>query len=97
MALQIWPHAAQRQYVKVLTSLLVVLTWTDVQKGQLFGTVVFDVVSIDSRRYGRNAALFSARVFSSAARASDASFFCCAAARCGASRSSSRIACVLAV
>jgi len=40
LAFQIWPHAAQRQYVKTLTCLLVVLTLTELQKGQFFGTSV---------------------------------------------------------
>ena len=39
-AFQIWPHAAQRQYVKALTSLLVVRMLTELQKGQLLGAAV---------------------------------------------------------
>lgn len=31
---QIWPHAVHRQYVASLTSLLVVPTFSDLQKGQ---------------------------------------------------------------
>ena len=46
LAFQIWPHAAQRQYVKALTSLLVVLTLTEVQKGQLLGAVISGFVYI---------------------------------------------------
>jgi hypothetical protein len=46
LAFQIWPQAAQRQYVKALTSLLVVLTLTELQKGQLLGAVVSGFVYI---------------------------------------------------
>ncbi|MGH7555059.1 MAG: hypothetical protein ACREMQ_18825, partial [Longimicrobiales bacterium] len=35
---QIWPHAVQRQYVETFTSLLVVLTSAEPQKGQALGT-----------------------------------------------------------
>jgi hypothetical protein len=38
-AFKIWPPAAQRQYVKGLTSLLVVLTLTELQRAAL-GAVV---------------------------------------------------------
>lgn len=37
LAFQIWPHDAQRQYVAALTSLLVVLTSTELQNGQVLG------------------------------------------------------------
>jgi hypothetical protein len=40
LAFQIWPHAAQRQYVETSTALLVVVTSTDLQKGQDFGATV---------------------------------------------------------
>jgi hypothetical protein len=37
---QIWPHAVQRQYVETFTSLLVVFTSGEVQKGQTLGATV---------------------------------------------------------
>src|SRR3954467_3678292 len=36
-AFQIWPHAAQRQYVDAFTSLLVVVILSELQNGQVFG------------------------------------------------------------
>jgi hypothetical protein len=40
LAFQIWPHAVQRQYVETSTGLLVVVTSTELQKGQHFGATV---------------------------------------------------------
>ena len=40
LAFQIWPHAAQRQYVETSTALLVVVTSAEVQNGQNFGPTV---------------------------------------------------------
>jgi hypothetical protein len=40
LAFQIWPHAAQRQYVETSTALLVVVRSTELQKGQDFGATV---------------------------------------------------------
>ncbi|MBI3046692.1 MAG: hypothetical protein HYY76_00120 [Acidobacteria bacterium] len=37
---QIWPHAVQRQYVETFTSLAVVLTSGELQKGQALGVTV---------------------------------------------------------
>ena len=43
LAFQIWPHAAQRQYVVAFTSLLVVLSSTELQKGQVLGATIGSV------------------------------------------------------
>lgn len=54
-AFQIWPHAAQRQYVDALTFLLVVLMSTELQKGQVVGAAVSDgwmSIHLDSQRRG---------------------------------------------
>jgi hypothetical protein len=37
LAFQIWPHVVQRQYVEMFTALLVVVTSTELQKGQALG------------------------------------------------------------
>ena len=47
--------------------------------------------------YGRKPALFAIRAFSCDRRVSSFSFFCRAISRCGASRSSNRMACLSAL
>jgi hypothetical protein len=46
---QIWPHAVQRQYVETFTALLVVVTSTELQKGQAVGATIASIAWVYTR------------------------------------------------